>query len=124
MCSRYVSASPGPPLVGGGPSERKNLGSLTADMKSRGCRASVACSAVVPAFGAPITRKSGMGTWASREDVLDLTITIRLVGYSCTGYPYPAAGLQSCAGNAEHGGQSCPPPPAHPLRPSPCRRPR
>ncbi len=36
-----------------------------------------------------------MGTGASREDVLDLTISIRLVGYRRSGYPYPAERLQS-----------------------------
>src|ERR1700761_5420967 len=34
-------------------------------MYSPGCRASAACSAVVPALGAPITRKSGSATGAS-----------------------------------------------------------
>src|ERR1039457_466793 len=43
--------SPGPPpRAGGGPSVRKNFGSLTADMKSAGCRARAAGRAVVPAF--------------------------------------------------------------------------
>src|SRR5215472_15397189 len=51
--------SPGPPRLGGGPSVRKNLGSLTADRYSWGCRASAAWTAVVPAFGAPATKKSG-----------------------------------------------------------------
>src|SRR2546421_5345168 len=37
----------------------KNFGSLTADRYSSGCRASAACSAVDPAFGAPMMRKSG-----------------------------------------------------------------
>src|SRR6202021_1616733 len=57
--SGWVSASPGPPLVGGGPSERKNFGSLTGDRYRPGCRESAACSAVVPALGTPATRKSG-----------------------------------------------------------------
>src|ERR1700678_3666341 len=52
-------ASPGPPLVGGGPSVRKNFGSLTGDRYRLGCRESAACSAVVPALGTPATRKSG-----------------------------------------------------------------
>src|ERR1700751_3291736 len=64
-------------------------------MYSPGCRASAACSAVVPAFGTPITRKSGMDTGASRERDLYLTIPIRLVRNSHTGYPYPAGVRQS-----------------------------
>src|SRR5262249_41989614 len=66
-CSREGSASPGPALAGGGAALGEDVGSLTADMKSPGCRASVACSAVVPAFGAPITRKSGMDTGSLQE---------------------------------------------------------
>src|SRR5215471_1673311 len=63
MCSRYVCTSPGPPpRRGGGPLVRKNFGSLTGDMNSSGCPARAACSAVVPALGAPITRKSGRAT--------------------------------------------------------------
>ena len=58
-CSRYVSTSPGPPFDGGGPSARKNFGSLIGDMYRPGCRDSAACSAVVPALGTPATRKSG-----------------------------------------------------------------
>ena len=58
-CSRYVSTSPGPPFDGGGPSVRKNFGSLIGDMYRPGCRDSAACSAVVPALGTPATRKSG-----------------------------------------------------------------
>src|SRR6202035_3538403 len=50
-CSRYVSTSPGPPFDGGGPSVRKNFGSLIGDMYRPGCRDSVACSAVVPDLG-------------------------------------------------------------------------
>jgi len=46
-------ASPGPPLSGGGPSVRKNLGSLIGERCKPGCRESAACTAVVPALGTP-----------------------------------------------------------------------
>jgi hypothetical protein len=55
--------SPGPPpLLGGGPSVRKNFGSFTADMNRLGWAARAAWSAVVPAFGAPMMKKSGRAT--------------------------------------------------------------
>ena len=51
-----------PPRLGGGPSLRKNFGSLTLDMNRLGCAASAACRAVVPALGAPMMKKSGKAT--------------------------------------------------------------
>ena len=40
----------------------KYFGSLTLDRKSSGCRSRAECRADVPAFGTPITKKSGSPT--------------------------------------------------------------
>src|ERR1700722_18087802 len=98
MCSREVSASPGPPLVGGGPSERKNFGSLTGDRYRPGCRESAACSAVVPALGTPATRKSGSAIvpLLRRECAAFTTFLVILISIVSQGqldplrYPSPA----------------------------------
>ena len=53
------SRRPGRRRTAAAPSVRKYLGSLTRDMNSCGCRARATCRAVVPALGAPMTKKSG-----------------------------------------------------------------
>ena len=45
--------------AGGAPAHRKNFGSLTGDRNSSGCGSKARWSAVVPALGAPMIRKSG-----------------------------------------------------------------
>jgi hypothetical protein len=47
----------------------KNFGSFTAERKSAGWVANAACKAVVPAFGAPMMKKSGNVMPTSRGPV-------------------------------------------------------
>src|SRR5215472_8058356 len=83
--------SPGPPRPGGGPSVRKNLGSLTADRYSWGCRASAAWTAVVPAFGAPATKKSGRAMGSPQGDTIAAVSPARLTAGRRSGRARPRA---------------------------------
>src|SRR5664280_3081429 len=65
----FDAAPPGPTPLGGGPSHRKNFGSFTGDRYRSGWWASAAWSAVVPAFGAPIRRKSGRDIGLARSPI-------------------------------------------------------
>ena len=64
---------PGPRQCGGGASSHiQYFGSFGEDMKTSGWRVSAACSAVVPAFGAPRMRKSGRAGRFSRSSRAEL----------------------------------------------------